>query len=87
MEPASPQPEVTVLLARARAGDAQALGAAFSAMYEELKRSARSQLRRSRQGFPITDRQFAVASSVDSVRASRACRRGIAASKVSTSIP
>ena len=54
MEPASPQPEVTVLLARARAGDAQALGAAFSAMYEELKRSARSQLRRSRQGFQTT---------------------------------
>jgi len=54
MEPASPEPEVTVLLARARDGDTQALGAAFSAVYEELKRAARSQLRRSRNGLQTT---------------------------------
>ena len=54
MEPASRQSEVTILLARARDGDAQALGAAFSAVYDELKRAARSQLRRSRNGFQTT---------------------------------
>ena len=54
MEPASPQPEVTVLLARARAGDAQALGAAYAAVYEELKRAARAQLRRMRDNFQTT---------------------------------
>lgn len=54
MEPASRQPEVTLLLARARGGDAQALGTAFSAVYDELKRAARSQLRRSRNGLQTT---------------------------------
>ena len=47
-------PEITVLLARARAGDAQAMGAAYSAMYEELKRAARQQLRRMRDDFQTT---------------------------------
>ena len=54
MQPASPQTEVTVLLARARAGDAQALGAAYSAVYDELKRAARAQLRRMRDDFQTT---------------------------------
>ncbi len=49
-----PQAEVTVLLARARAGDAQAMGAAFSAVYDELKRAARLQLRRMRDNFQTT---------------------------------
>ncbi|MFT3897426.1 MAG: ECF-type sigma factor [Thermomonas sp.] len=52
VEPQSP--EVTVLLARARAGDTQALGAAYSAIYEELKRAARLQLRRGRDAFQTT---------------------------------
>ena len=41
-----PPVEVTRLLARARAGDAQAMGSAYSAVYDELKRAARLQLRR-----------------------------------------
>lgn len=53
IEPDAP-PEITVLLARARAGDAQAMGAAYSAMYEELKRAARQQLRRMRDDFQTT---------------------------------
>ena len=51
---ASSPAEVTVLLARARAGDAQALGAAYAAVYEELKRAARAQLRRMRDNFQTT---------------------------------
>lgn len=46
--------EVTVLLARARAGDGAALGAAYSAVYEELKRAARQQLRRMQDAFQTT---------------------------------
>ena len=38
--------EVTRLLARARDGDARALGDAYAAVYDELKRAARLQLRR-----------------------------------------
>ena len=53
VETSSPA-EVTVLLARARAGDAQALGAAYSAVYDELKRAARAQLRRMRDHFQTT---------------------------------
>ena len=51
---ASSPAEVTVLLARARAGDAQALGAAYAAVYEELKRAARAPLRRMRDNFQTT---------------------------------
>ena len=51
---ASSPAEVTVLLARARAGDPQAMGAAFSAVYDELKHSARAQLRRMRDNFQTT---------------------------------
>lgn len=40
--------EVTRLLQRARDGDAQALGAAYAAVYAELKRAAHMQLRRGR---------------------------------------
>ena len=47
---------VTQLLARARNGDAQALGTAYSAVYDELKRAARAQLRRMRDGFQTTAR-------------------------------
>ena len=54
MDPAPHQAEVTVLLAQARAGDVQALGAAYSAIYEELKRAARSQLRRMNDAFQTT---------------------------------
>ena len=54
MVPASHEAPVTQLLARARAGDAQALGAAYSAVYEELKHAARSQLRRMRDAFQTT---------------------------------
>ncbi|ODU52882.1 MAG: hypothetical protein ABS98_02515 [Lysobacteraceae bacterium SCN 69-48] len=46
--------EVTVLLARARDGDGAALGAAYSALYEELKRAARQQLRRMQDAFQTT---------------------------------
>ena len=43
-----------MLLARARAGDGAALGAAYSALYEELKRAARQQLRRMQDAFETT---------------------------------
>ncbi len=46
--------EVTLLLAKARAGDGEALGAAYSAVYDELKRAARLQLRRMRDDFETT---------------------------------
>jgi len=54
MDPAPHQAEVTMLLAQARAGDVHALGAAYSAIYEELKRAARSQLRRMNDAFQTT---------------------------------
>jgi RNA polymerase sigma factor (TIGR02999 family) len=54
MQPASQPIEVTALLERARAGDQQALGAAYAAVYDELKRAARSQLRRMRDQFQTT---------------------------------
>ncbi|HET7126147.1 MAG TPA: ECF-type sigma factor [Lysobacter sp.] len=54
MQPASQQIEVTALLERARDGDQQALGAAYAAVYDELKRAARSQLRRMRDQFQTT---------------------------------
>ena len=54
MVSASDEAPVTQLLARARAGDAQALGAAYSAVYDELKRAARAQLRRMRDAFETT---------------------------------
>ena len=50
----SPGIEVTVLLARARAGDAAALSTAYAAIYDELKRAARQQLRRMRDDFQTT---------------------------------
>lgn len=53
MDPASDQ-DVTVLLARARGGDAHALEAAYRAVYAELKRAARAQLRRSGDAFQTT---------------------------------
>lgn len=53
MEPAPP-PEVTRLLARARAGDGQAMEAAYAAVYAELKRAARAQLRRMHDAFETT---------------------------------
>ena len=46
--------DVTLLLARARAGDAAALSAAYSAIYDELKRAARQQLRRMGDDFQTT---------------------------------
>lgn len=46
--------EVTVLLARARAGDSAALGAVYGAVYDELKRAARLQLRRMHDDFQTT---------------------------------
>ncbi len=49
-----PSAEVTVLLARARAGDAVALGDAYAAVYGELKRAARLQLRRMRDPIETT---------------------------------
>lgn len=54
MQPTPPQAEVTQLLARARAGDAQARDAVYSAVYEELKHAARAQLRRMRDAFQTT---------------------------------
>ena len=54
MDHAMPEASVTVLLARARAGDAAALDATFVAIYEELKRAARVQLRRSRDAVDTT---------------------------------
>ncbi|WP_076588587.1 ECF-type sigma factor [Solilutibacter tolerans] len=54
MQPTPPQVEVTVLLARARAGDAGALDAAYAAVYDELRRTARRELRRMRDDFQTT---------------------------------
>ena len=54
MAPAAEQTEATVLLARARAGDPNALGEAYAAIYAELKRAARAQLRRMRDAFQTT---------------------------------
>ncbi|MFT4178792.1 MAG: ECF-type sigma factor [Thermomonas sp.] len=54
MAPAPPPASVTALLARARAGDDAALDSAFLAVYEELKRAARLQLRRSRDAVDTT---------------------------------
>ncbi len=51
--PATPLP-VTQLLALARDGDAQALDAAYAALYQELKQAARRQLRRERGSFETT---------------------------------
>ncbi len=53
MEPAQ-LPDVTRLLARARDGDADAMGAVYSAVYGELKRAARLQLRRMQDNFETT---------------------------------
>lgn len=54
MDPAPHQANVTELLAQSRAGDAQALNAAYAAIYDELKRAARSQLRRMHDAFQTT---------------------------------
>ena len=51
---ASGQEPVTQLLARARGGDGAALDAAFAAVYDELKRAARLQLRRRRDALETT---------------------------------
>ena len=45
---------VTQWLARARDGDARALGAGFACVYDELKLAARAQLRRNRGAFETT---------------------------------
>ncbi|HEX5305738.1 MAG TPA: ECF-type sigma factor [Dyella sp.] len=50
----SPGAQVTVLLSRARAGDGAALDAAYSAVYDELKRAARLQRRRMRDELQTT---------------------------------
>jgi len=50
----SDQAPVTQWLERARTGDVQALDAAYSAVYSELKRAARLQLRRERTPFDTT---------------------------------
>jgi RNA polymerase sigma factor (TIGR02999 family) len=54
MAPVSPEASVTALLARARGGDHAAMDSAFVAVYEELKRAARLQLRRSRDAVDTT---------------------------------
>ncbi|HWS25062.1 MAG TPA: ECF-type sigma factor [Xanthomonadales bacterium] len=54
MAPVPPEASVTALLARARGGDDAALDSAFVAVYEELKRAARLQLRRSRDAVDTT---------------------------------
>ena len=54
VQPTPAQPDVTVLLARARAGDTGALEAAYAAVYDELKRTARRELRRMRDDFQTT---------------------------------
>ena len=46
--------EVTLLLQRARAGEAGAMDAAYAAVYDELKRAAHLQLRRHRDAFETT---------------------------------
>ncbi|MEJ0034906.1 MAG: ECF-type sigma factor [Gammaproteobacteria bacterium] len=45
---------VTQLLARARAGDVRALDEAYAALYQELKQTARRQLRRERNAYETT---------------------------------
>ena len=54
MPSAAQSSDVTVLLARVRAGDSTALGSAYAAVYDELKRAARAQLRRSHDRFQTT---------------------------------
>lgn len=54
MEEAPHAVPVTQWLARARAGEAGALDAAYAAVYDELKRAARLQLRRMRDAFETT---------------------------------
>ena len=54
MDHAIPEASVTVLLARARAGDAAAMDATFVAVYQELKRAARLQLRRNHDAVDTT---------------------------------
>lgn len=54
VESESRQTSVTQWLQRARDGDAQALDAAFSAVYAELKRAAHLQLRRGRNTINTT---------------------------------
>ena len=54
MDHATPEASVTVLLARARAGDAAAMDATFVAVYQELKRAARLQLRRNHDAVDTT---------------------------------
>ncbi len=54
MDPTTHHVDVTVLLARARTGDVEALNAVYTAVYDELKRAARSQLRRMRDAFQTT---------------------------------
>ncbi|MEJ0085326.1 MAG: ECF-type sigma factor [Pseudomonadota bacterium] len=54
MKPPAAHVPVTQLLALARDGDAQALDAAYAALYEELKLAARRQLRRNRGAFETT---------------------------------
>ena len=54
MAPAPHEASVTALLARAHAGDDAALDSAFVAVYEELKRAARLQLRRSHDAVDTT---------------------------------
>ena len=50
----SDQAPVTQWLERARAGDARAMDAAYAAIYADLKRAARLQLRRERAAFDTT---------------------------------
>lgn len=50
----SDQAPVTQWLERARGGDAHARDAAYAAVYEDLKRAARLQLRRGREPFDTT---------------------------------
>jgi RNA polymerase sigma factor (TIGR02999 family) len=45
---------ITLLLARARAGEERALDEAYAALYQELKQAARRQLRRERSAYETT---------------------------------
>lgn len=54
MDPMPPATDVTALLARARAGDDAVMGVVYSAVYDELKRAARAQLRRGQEAFQTT---------------------------------
>ena len=49
----SARPEVTDLLARVASGDASARESLFERVYDELKRVARGQMRRSGEWLPI----------------------------------